>query len=229
MDFSVLQEKLNYSFHNIDLLYLALTHSSYLNREMTEQAHNQRLEFLGDAVLQLYSSILLYQHFPDANESSLSQARAFLVCEGSLAKFARQIDLGSFLFLGKSEEMTGGRNRESILADAMEAVIGAIYLDGGETAASYFIQNLLNEDLDNSIIPEHRLDVKTTLQLRYADEGIVDYKIISESGPDHAKVFVAGAYLKDRLLATGSGATKKIAQRNAASAALQKFNPGKEQ
>ena len=149
-----------------------------------------------------------------------AQARAFLVCESSLAKFAREFELGSYLFLGKGEELTGGRNRESILADTMEAVIGAIYLDGGEEKAREFIHRLLKRDLNNAIVPEHRLDAKTTLQLRFAEKGNIEYVILSESGPDHAKVFEAGVFLNDVLLATATGATKKAAQRNAAINAL---------
>jgi len=221
LELDVLQKKLNYSFNDPELLQVALTHSSFLNRELSENTHNQRLEFLGDAVLQLYSSSMLFSRFPEANESSLSQARAYLVCEESLAKHARQLGLGQYLLLGKGELLTKGNERDSILADAMEAVIGAVFLDGGEAAAKQLIYSLLQENIDDSIVPEHRLDAKTTLQMTCSSVGTVEYQILSESGPDHAKQFTAAAILNGETIGTGSGSTKKMAQKNAAIDALE--------
>jgi len=219
----ILQEKLQYQFKDEALLRLALTHCSYTHRAMTESAHNQRLEFLGDAVLQLYSSTLLYGKYCEANESTLSQARAALVCEEALATYARALGVGDCLLLGNGEIATGGQDRDSILADAMEAIIGAVYLDGGQNPAQSLIHRLLSPGTDRAIVPEKRLDAKTTLQLACAKQGEVTYAIVGESGPDHCKHFVAHAILCDKVIGVGEGPSKKTAQKNAALDALKQM------
>lgn len=218
-----LQDKLQYTFKDTSLLQLALTHCSYIHRKMDETSHNQRLEFLGDAVLQLYSSAFLYARFPQANESALSQARAALVCEEALAGYARAMHVGDCLLLGNGEMHTGGNDRDSILADTMEAIIGAIYLDGGEVPARTLISRLLAPECENAIIPERRLDAKTTLQMACADLGQVTYQIVGQSGPDHARRFFAHALLQDRVIGKGEGSSKKHAEKNAAQNALLAF------
>ena len=223
MNLQRLQENLQYTFRDEALLRLALTHCSYPHRTMDESSHNQRLEFLGDAVLQLYSSTLLYARFPQANESMLSHARAALVCEQALAVYARALHVGPCLLLGNGEIVTGGADRDSILADAMEAIIGAVYLDGGEKAAKTLIERLLLPGCDRAIRPEKRLDAKTTLQLACQDAGDVHYAIVGQSGPDHAKHFVAQALLGDRVIGQGEGTSKKHAERSAALDALSKL------
>ena len=223
---STLQANLQYQFRDEALLRLALTHCSYTHRAMVESAHNQRLEFLGDAVLQLYSSTLLYSRYTEVNESTLSQARAALVCEEALAKYARDLGVGPCLLLGNGEIVTGGNDRDSILADAMEAIIGAVYLDGGEVPARTLIHRLLTPGCDRAIVPEKRLDAKTTLQLACAKQGEVAYRIIAESGPDHCKHFVAQAVLGDTVLGQGEGSSKKMAHKNAALDALKKMQEG---
>lgn len=222
-----LQNNLQYQFRDESLLRLALTHCSYTHRTMDETSHNQRLEFLGDAVLQLYSSTLLYTRFDHADESALSQARAALVCEQSLAGYARTLHVGDCLLLGNGEIQTGGMQRDSILADAMEAILGAVYLDGGQEPARLLIKRLLSPDCERAIRPEKRLDAKTTLQLAFAGKGEVSYRIVGQSGPDHAKRFEAQALLADKVIGYGEGTSKKHAERNAALDALARMEEGK--
>lgn len=211
-----LQRRLGYRFLREELLEHALTHSSYANEHhLKREGNNERLEFLGDAVLEMISSESLYKNHPQMPEGELTKLRASLVCEPTLAQCAKEIDLGAFLLLGKGEEATGGRERNSILSDAFEAVIGAIYLDGGFTNAKEFVEcTVLSE-------AEHRqlfCDSKTILQelIQSDHKGTLSYRLISETGPEHMKRFTVCACLDDTVLAKGEGKTKKAAEQEAA-------------
>ena len=205
---------------NLDLMTTALTHPSYA-QESNLITNNQRLEFLGDAVLSFVVAEYLYTHYPQQAEGELTKIRARVVCEPALSKVARQLNLGKYLLLGKGEEKSGGRNRQSILADAVEAVIGAVYLDQGYEAARDFILEYLEEDIQKTEAGDH-YDYKSRLQElvqgKYRDN--VSYSILEETGPAHDRTFVAGVFYQDRLLATGKGHSKKEAQQNAASKVL---------
>lgn len=211
-----LEMLLKYRFQNPEYLSHALTHSSYANEHhWKREGNNERLEFLGDAVLEMISSENLYMNNPQMPEGELTKLRASLVCEPTLAQCANEIKLGSFLLLGKGEEATGGRERSSILSDAFEAVIGAIYLDGGFTNAKEFIERTVLSDV------EHRslfCDSKTTLQemIQSGHRGTLTYRLLAETGPEHRKRFTVCAYLEDTPLATGEGKTKKAAEQDAA-------------
>lgn len=213
----VFEQNIQYTFKDIKLLELALTHSSYANESKTHTEYNERLEFLGDAVLQLVTSEKLYIEHPDMPEGKMSKQRAALVCEDALANYSRQIDLGSFLLLGKGEENTGGRERPSILADAFEAVTGAIFLDGGVESAKKFALRFLNDkDL-------HLKDFKTLLQeiIQKNPGERLSYVVVAESGPDHDKSFTVEVKLNSNSIGTGAGKSKKQAEQQAAKEALQ--------
>ncbi len=214
------------TIEDISLINVALTHPTYVfeNRHLHGE-HNQRLEFLGDAVLGLLVGEHLYRRFPQCPEGDLTKMRATVVCENTLARKARQINLGSFLLLGKGEEMTGGRDRASILADVFEAVTGALYLTAGLETARQFVQTLLGEEIDH-LVPGEYGDFKTHLQeiVQRDFEENVTYHILHESGPDHDKRFVAGVFLQRKLLAEGTGRSKKEAEQNAARIALGNLN-----
>ena len=186
-----LEKKIQYKFQNFGLLEMAMRHSSYANEHHMERLEcNERLEFLGDAVLEVVSSEFLYKTFPRLPEGEMTKKRASLVCEPALAFCAREIDLGSFLLLGKGEEATGGRHRDSIVSDAMEATIGAIFLDGGFEPAKTFVLNYILNDIEHKQL---FYDSKTILQELIqgeTDEEIV-YTILKEEGPDHDKSFWA--------------------------------------
>jgi len=216
-----LEEKIGYNFENKSLLKIALSHSSYTN-ECRDNKINcyERLEFLGDAVLELSVSEFLFSKFPDKPEGYMTKLRASLVCEPTLAFIARtEIDLSSYILLGKGEEATGGRGRDSIISDVFEAIIGAIYLDAGFDEAKKFINKYVLTDMDKKI---EFTDSKTNLQ-EYAQEGgkTVRYELINEEGPAHDKTYYVEAYLGDKLIGTGSGKTKKNAEQHAAFAALK--------
>lgn len=219
------EENIGYAYNSKELLIQALTHSSYANEH--KSAHlkdNERLEFLGDAILDLVVSDFLYRKYPNLPEGDLSKLRASIVCEAFLTKVAKQIDLGKFLLLGKGEEMTGGRNRTSILADAVEAVIGAIYLDAGLKQAQTFINNKIISLKESLSVSKIREDYKTHLQELIQKESAdpLSYRVISEEGPDHDKCFNVEVKHKGQVLGTGSGKSKKEAEQNAAYIALQK-------
>ncbi|QGG48120.1 ribonuclease III [Heliorestis convoluta] len=207
------------------LLDMALTHPSYVyENNRLPQEHNQRLEFLGDAVLGLVVAEQLYNQYPKWSEGELSRHRAAIVCEANLAEGARRVGLGNWLKLGKGEEGSGGRDRTSSLADALEALIGASYLAGGIEAARALVLNLFGEKLEK--MPEKTgIDHKTTLQELVQKNGQTDisYRILEESGPDHDKLFMAGVYLNGSLVASGQGRTKKEAEQKAAGQALPKI------
>ena len=210
------EDNIGYKFKNKDLLKLALTHSSYANETKGHTQYNERLEFLGDAVLQLVTSEKLYIENPDMPEGKMSKKRASLVCEEALAVYSKQIEMGSFLLLGKGEESTGGRERPSILADAFEAVIGAIFLDGGIESAKPFILRFLNDtDL-------HLQDFKTVLQeiIQKNPGERLSYVVVGENGPDHDKSFTVEVHLNSNPIGKGVGRSKKQAEQQAAKEAL---------
>lgn len=215
-----LESRIGYHFQNTDLLRTAMTHSSYINEHHLEKHQsNERLEFLGDAVLELVSSEFLYKEHPKVSEGELTRTRASMVCEPSLAFCARDLELGSYLLLGKGEEATGGRERESVTSDAMEALIGAIYLDSGFTSAKEFIHKYVLSDLENKKL---FFDSKRILQeIVQAQEGKnVVYQLLGEEGPDHNKRFFVEVYIADVCYGTGKGRTKKAAEQEAAYQAI---------
>ncbi len=225
-DIEVFEKKINYQFNDKEKIKLAFTHSSYANEHRnTISENNERLEFLGDAVLDMIVSEYIYKKFPKMPEGELTKLRAGVVCEGSLAKIAREFEFGKYLLLGKGEECTGGRNRDSILADAFEAVIGAICLDGGIDAVGKYIMSFMEKAIDDMKINFRTLDCKTHLQeiIQKNSKNPIVYKIIDEKGPDHDKVFVAEVYHDNNTLGIGEGKSKKEAEQNAAYNALEKI------
>lgn len=218
-----LQEKIGYQFQEEMLLKQALTHSSFANEQKINKLKNyERLEFLGDAVLELISSEFLYNENVDMPEGQLTRLRASMVCEPALAYCARDINLNSYILLGKGEEATGGRTRDSIISDVMEAVIGAIFLDGGIENAKKFIYRFVLSDLENKIL---FLDSKTLLQeeIQKKNTAQLRYELVGETGPDHDKQFQVEAYLNNQLIGCGVGRTKKSAEQQAAYEALLKM------
>ncbi len=215
-----LQEKIGYRFSDEGLLRQAVTHSSFANEQKINKLSNyERLEFLGDAVLEMVSSEFLYKENPQMPEGQLTRLRASMVCEPALAYCARDIDLGSYILLGKGEEATGGRKRDSITSDVMEAVIGAIFLDGGIEEAKKYIYRFILSDLENKIL---FMDSKTLLQeeVQKNNTAQLHYELIGETGPDHDKEFHVRAYLDGKEIGTGIGRTKKAAEQQAAYEAL---------
>lgn len=201
----------------------ALTHSSFANEQKINKLKDyERLEFLGDAVLELVSSEFLFRENPQMPEGQLTKLRASMVCEPALAYCAKDIDLGSYILLGRGEEYTGGRYRSSITSDVMEAIIGAIFLDGGIENAKKHIYRFILSDLENKIL---FLDSKTILQeeIQKKKDAQLRYELIGESGPDHNKQFTVDAYLNDVLIGSGTGRTKKAAEQQAAYEALLKM------
>lgn len=222
---SELEEKIGYQFKQQGLLRQALTHSSYANeKRMKKHSDNERLEFLGDAVLEIVSSDFLYRNYPDLPEGDLTKLRASIVCEPTLALCTREMDLGSYLFLGKGEDQTGGRKRKSILSDALESVIGAIYLDGGFEHAKTFIHRFILTDIEHKKL---FYDSKTILQevVQGNYEESLHYELLSEEGPDHNKQFTVEARIGERAVGTGNGHTKKAAEQEAAYQALLLLKP----
>ena len=206
--FRELEEKIGYTFRDFSLLKRAMMHSSYTNeRHLEKYKCNERLEFLGDAVLELVSSEYLFRESPKVSEGELTKTRASMVCEPSLAQCARDIELGKYLLLGKGEEATGGRNRDSITSDAMEALIGAIYLDGGFTNAKEFIHRFILTDLEDKKL---FYDSKTILQeIVQAENREISYHLVREEGPDHDKSFYVEALIGGVSFGSGKGRTKK--------------------
>lgn len=220
-DLSCLEQKIGYEFRNPKLLRHALTHTSYANEQHKgHEGSNERLEFLGDAVLELASSEFFYRTRPDLPEGSLTKMRASFVCEPALAYCAEQIPLSPWILLGRGEEQTGGRMRPSIISDAMEAVIGAIYLDGGFEEARGFIYRFILDDIEGK---QYFYDAKTILQeeIQKRGEGDLTYTLVSEEGPDHRKVFTSAVLFHGEELARGSGGSKKHAEQQAAYEALR--------
>lgn len=219
---SEFEKIIGYTFKNSELLNEALSHSSYANENKKHRHSNERLEFLGDSVLSLVVARYLFLHFKHLPEGELTKIRASLVCEKTLYKFAKQIRLGEFLMLGKGEEHTGGRDRASILADAFEAVIAAIYLDGGYEAAERHIMNFMPEDID-SRSPITFNDYKTILQeiIQKNPEEKVEYVVMDQTGPDHDKAFFVEVRLNSNVIGSGQGRSKKQAEQMAAKEALE--------
>lgn len=221
-----LENTIGYHFRDQGKLRLALTHSSYANERKSEGLiSNERLEFLGDSVLNIITSDYLYRNHPELPEGEMTKTRAAIVCESSLLKCAEKINLGDYLYLGKGEENTGGRKRTSILSDAFEALIGAIYLDGGIARAGEFILTAM-EDIHRGIKGKEVFrDYKTLFQeiIQKRSEQHISYRIIDEKGPDHDKVFISELLVGDKPYGTGEGRTKKEAEQNAAKAAIDKM------
>ena len=223
-----LEEKIGYAFRDRTLLENALTHSSYANEHRDKgMPSNERLEFLGDSILGLVVADHLYRNRPDLPEGDLTRIRAALVCEGSLVEVAKSLDLGSYLKLGRGEESGGGRKRPSIQADAVEAMLAAVYLDGGIGQARKLIHNLiLNQEREK--IANGR-DFKTALQeLVQRESGqVLSYRLVGESGPDHAKCFSMEVLLNGQPIGAGEGRSKKEAEQAAAKAAVGKLEKTK--
>lgn len=215
------QREIGYSFKNENLLYEALSHSSFANENKKHRNSNERLEFLGDSVLSIVVSDYIFEHFKHLPEGELSKMRASLVCESSLFEFSKKIDLGDYIFLGKGEEMTGGRTRPSIISDAFEAVIAAIYLDGGIEPARKYILSFIPKDISPKGSSSFH-DYKTTLQeiIQRNPEEKIEYYLKSESGPDHDKSFTVQVLLNNNVIGEGSGHSKKSAEQYAAKEAL---------
>ncbi len=215
-DLKLLEKQIGYQFSDFNLLRRAMAHSSYVNeKHLPKYECNERLEFLGDAVLEIISSEFLFYEHEELPEGDLTKIRASLVCEPSLAYCARQIRLGDYLLLGRGEEVTGGRKRDSITSDALEALIGAIYIDGGFASAKEFVHRFVLSDMENKKL---FFDSKTILQeLVQADfTEAVSYRLLTEEGPDHDKTFVSAVYIGKKEYGRGRGRTKKSAEQEAA-------------
>ena len=217
---SVFMQTIGYDFKDISLLEVALTHSSYANEQKKVNCcDNERMEFLGDAVLELSSSDYIYKNHSEMAEGKMTRLRASIVCEPTLALCARAIKLDTFIRLGKGEELTGGRSRDSIVSDACEAVIGAIYLDGGFANAKEFVNKFILNDLDNKKL---FFDSKTIFQEMVQGNfpGEISYHPLGESGPDHDKTFSVEVWIGEQCMGQGSGRTKKAAEQMAAYRAI---------
>ncbi len=216
-----LEQKIGYSFQDKYLLRQALTHSSFANEQKINKYDDyERLEFLGDAVLELVSSEFLFQEHANMTEGQLTRMRASMVCEQALAYCAREFGLENYILLGKGEEMTGGRTKDSIISDVMEAIIGALYVDNGMEEAKAYIHRFILSDLEHKQL---FYDAKTILQERVQqkNQGTLHYELIREEGPDHDKMFVVEAKIDERTIGAGQGRTKKAAEQQAAYEALK--------
>ena len=224
LDLKKFQNEIGYVFKNEQLLKQALTHSSYANeKHLKKLSDNERLEFLGDAVLEVVSSEFLFQNYPKLTEGQLTKLRASIVCEPTLAACTESIHLGDYLFLGKGEDRTGGRTRKSVLSDAMEAVIGAIYLDGGFASAKEFVLKFIMTDIEHKHL---FYDSKTILQeVVQGEHEQLTYVLLGETGPDHDKTFEVGVLIGKKEISTGKGHTKKAAEQEAAYQALLLLKP----
>ena len=223
-----LEAAIGYKFKNIALLQNALAHSSYANeRWHNSLMSNERLEFLGDSILGMCVAEYLYCTFPDRPEGELTRMRADMVCEQTLANVAGRIGLGEHLLLGKGEEQGGGRTRNSILADAVESVIAASFLDGGMGAAKQFIQKFILVEVPVKKL--HNVDYKTSLQelVQQKKNQVLSYALVGESGPDHDKHFEVEVSLNGKVVGIGSGSSKKRAEQDAARVAIESLFPGK--
>lgn len=214
-DVKKLEKKIGYEFQDESLLWQALTHSSFSNEQKVNKSENyERLEFLGDAVLELISSEFFFLNYTDWKEGQLTRVRSSMVCEPALAFCAREIGIQNYIRLGRGEEATGGRERDSIISDVMESVLGAIYLDGGLEHAKKFVYDHILSDLEKKQL---FYDSKSILQERVQKAGKeLTYHLVSESGPDHDKVFVIEALINGNVVGTGMGRNKKAAEQQAA-------------
>lgn len=216
------EKKIGYTFKNKNLLFEALSHSSFANENKKSRHSNERLEFLGDSVLSIVISEHLFKHFKHLPEGDLTKIRASLVCEKALFEFSKQIDLGSFILLGRGEENTGGRQRPSIVSDAFEAVIAAVFLDGGMECAREYVLGFIPKDLDKSTV-KNLQDYKTILQeiIQRNPEEKVEYVLKGQTGPDHDRHFIVEVCLNTNVIGHGEGRSKKQAEQQAAKEALR--------
>ena len=221
MSIQKLQKKIEYTFKDKSLLEEALTHSSYANEQQDSTAYNERMEFLGDAVLSFVSARYLYEKYPDMPEGRLSKLRSSLVCTQSLSSFAKEIDLGDCLRMGKGETASGGASRPSVLEDAFEALIAAIYLDGGIDEAKRFILHFLAREVENH--HSNFKDYKSLLQeiIQQNPDERLSYAVVKTSGPDHDKRFEVELRLNSNIIGKGIGTSKKNAEQKAARQALE--------
>ena len=222
-----LEQKIGYQYRNKQYAINALVHSSYSNVHHSFAAkNNERLEFLGDAILDFVLSLMLYNNQANLSEGEMSKMRALIVCEASLNICAQKIGLGEMILLGRGEEANGGRTRPSILSDAMEAVIGSIYLDGGMDEAEGFIMDLLGDIYHKAVNGMLFMDYKTALQeeLQKSGDAQIQYKLMEAMGPDHSRTFKISVYANGKAIGVGVGKTKKDAEQMAAKAALEEIN-----
>ena len=217
-----IQERIAHRFRNKDLLERALTHKSYAN-ENRVLSHNERLEFLGDAVLNLVISEYLMNNCPDSTEGDLSRLRAAVVSEPALSLIAREMGLGSYLLLGKGEEQTGGRDKDSLLANSLEALIAAVYLDAGHEAVALFVIRYFEDLIKKTCTSRGSLDYKTELQELCQErlKTLPEYRVVSETGPDHKKQFTVELMIKSEVRGRGTGRSKKDAEQKAAKEAIE--------
>lgn len=218
MNLEEFEKNINYTFKNKNYLKIALTHSSYANEKKEKLKHNERLEFLGDSVLSIVVSDYIFKHCTNMPEGDLTRIRAALVCEKALSQFAKQINLGDFLYLSYGEKRNGGQNRPSILCDAFEAVIAAMYLDSGLETARKFILKFVVPKLKSPKTLISGQDYKTKLQeiIQKNPEEKLSYELIDEKGPDHNKHFVVAVKINSNVVAKGGGKSKKEAEQQAA-------------
>ena len=222
-----LEQKIGYHFSDFSYLEHAMRHSSFCNEQkMNKLMNNERLEFLGDAVLELVTSEYLFLNNPTMPEGEATRKRASMVCEQTLALCAKEIDLGSYLYLGKGEELTGGRDRASVTSDALEALIGAIYLDGGFTSAKEFVEKFVLNGIEEKQL---FFDSKTIFQemMQSITTESIRYELVKEEGPDHCKTFTIELFVGDRSAGCGSGKSKKAAEQAAAYDAILKLRKEK--
>lgn len=219
------EKVIQYTFRDKELLNKALTHSSYCREHAVEtKNNNERLEFLGDAFFDAIISVELYNRLTQVDEGKLTKTRALIVCEKSLAQIARRLGIGDYLNMGKGEELSGGRHRESILADAVEAVIGAIYIDSGYEEAARFVSREFADTIDNAVAGKLFTDYKTQVQEALQKRGrktVISYHLDKETGPDHDKTFYVHLVCNGKTLGSGSGKSKKEAEQKAAKATLE--------
>ena len=218
-----LEQKIGYRFSDFSYLEHAMRHSSYCNEQKMDRfMNNERLEFLGDAVLELVTSEFLYLNYPKMPEGEATRKRASMVCEQTLALCAKEIDLGSYLYLGKGEDHTGGRERASVISDALEALIGAIYLDGGFTSAKEFVERFILNGIEEKQL---FFDSKTIFQemMQSITTEPIHYKMVAEEGPDHCKTFTIELFVGEQSAGIGSGKSKKAAEQAAAYDAIKKI------
>ena len=225
-ELEVLAKSLGVEFRDISLLQQALTHTSFANESKGDIVHNERLEFLGDAVLELASSTYLYAHFPEMPEGQLTKTRASIVCSATLAKLAAGLHLGDYLLLGHGEEMGGGRTRQTNLEDTFESVIGAVYLDRGWDVAKDYVMRQLAPEFEKASRGAILKDYKTILQERVYQKGgqSVAYELVEEIGPDHDKSFTFQVRITGKVMGQGTGHSKKEAEQQAAREALARLN-----
>jgi ribonuclease-3 len=219
-----LKENYGIVFHDVNLLEQAFTHSSYVNEHRNMNISDERLEFLGDAVLEIQVSDYLYHHYPNLPEGRLTRLRSAIVREESLSKFAKECHFDHYIMLGKGEENSGGRDRAALLCDLFEAFLGALYLDQGYDVALRFIQTVVFPKIEAGVFTRE-MDHKTRLQevLQKSGDVTIDYRLVNEEGPAHERIFTIDVYADDRLIGSGQGKSKKLAEQDAAEKALIKI------